>query len=171
MKRKLNIEKIVNELELISDEGISFLNLKTGQLFHMDDKELEYAKNQNEISQYLYDWQSSRIQIAKKIFENGEYIQLPVKEEINECKILLDFCLSKSEDAIIHEINKSLRLYGPDVIRLQEIFSKFNIGKEWYQYKREAFGWIAKEWCKKNSIEFISENVIKKTMIQAKHGK
>jgi len=153
LKRKLNIEKIVNELELISDEGNSFLNIRTGQLFHMEDKESEYARSQTEITQSLSVWQSSRIQIAKKIFENEEYIQLPTKDEINECKILLDFCLSKSEDAVIHEINKSLRLHGPNIIKLQEIFSNFNIGKEWYQYKREAFGRIAKMWCKKNNIE------------------
>ena len=151
----MKLERIINALELVSDDGCSFMNAKTGKLFHIYNTELEYAQNGFAVYDSLPDWQRLNIQLARRIIRSNCYVPLPVKEEIDEFQIMLNFCSSVSNYKIIDEIYNSLKSNNIDVMILNEMIMQNGLGNEWYKYKREAFKKIAIEWSKKNNIEFV----------------
>ena len=152
----VQLENIINELELISDEGNSFMHKTTGRLFHISDKELEYAeKGLAANHDILHNWQNENIQIAGEIIKTDNFIQLPTKDEINEYGMMAKFCLSFPGIKIPVEIPESVSGNNTVYWELMEIIRKNNIGEYWYNFKREAFNRMAIEWCTINSIDFL----------------
>lgn len=152
--RIIKLENIINELELISDEGKSFLNKKTGLLFHVSNRELEYAEKGFEAYDSKPDWQIENIKIAREILETDNYIQLPEKDEINEHNIMMKFCLSFSDERVFNAAYSLIKYDNDAFYRLNDLISKYNIGVDWYNLKREVFREIAIIWCKNNKIEY-----------------
>lgn len=149
--RKINLEDIVNELELISDDGISFLNKTTGQFFHFSSKEMEYAENGIDINRSLPEWQIKKINNVREIFKSNNYVKLPTKNEINEHGLMINFLRNNPNQNLIKEVVNLEQDNNVNYWQLRKVILQFNIGDEWYRYKREAFQKIAIDWCYKNA--------------------
>jgi len=148
--KRLRLEDIVNELELISDEGNSFLNKTTGELFHISHKEFEHIKAGLKNDTFKKVWPVEKSFDPRKIFRNKNYIQLPTRSEINEYGIMMKFLLDISDVRIHNEVYNSMRNNNGGSSALIDIMRKYNAGDEWYKYKRKAFRQIAIDWCKNN---------------------
>lgn len=148
--RKINLEDIVNELELISDNGVSFLNQNTGQLFHISSKEMEYAENGIDINKSLPEWQIKKILTARELLKSKSYIKLPNKNEIDEYGLMLNFLRNNPNQSLIKEVANLEQDSNITYWQLRNVILQYNIGDEWYKYKREAFKKIAIDWCNKN---------------------
>ncbi len=148
--KRLKLEDIVNELELISDEGNSFLNKTTGEMFHISHKELEHIKAGLKSNTFKKVWPFEKSFDPRKIFRNKNYIQLPTRSEINEYGIMMKFLLDISDERIHNEVYNSMRNNNGGSSALIDIMTKYNAGDEWYKYKRKAFRQIAIDWCKNN---------------------
>lgn len=145
--KNIKLENIVNELELISDDGISFLNKNTGQLFHISSKEMQYAENGIDINRYLPEWQVDKILTTREILKTNSHLQLPNKNEINEYGLMLNFLRNHQNQNIRKEITDLEEDNHVNYWQLRNVILQYNIGNKWYKYKREAFYRIAVEWC------------------------
>lgn len=152
---RLNLEDIVNELELISDEGDSFLNTMTGQLFHLSNDELRHARDETDQDTDLPDWQQENIRIAKEIARTTHYLQLPTKDEIDEFGVMEKFCSSFADDHIGKTLYRSLKGGNGAKGKFREVVARHALGAEWYAFKREAFRQIALDWCNKHTLDFV----------------
>lgn len=148
--KRLKLEDIVNELELISDEGNSFLNKTTGELLHISNKEFENIKAGLKSDTFKKVLPVKKSFDPRKIFGNKNYIQLPTRSEINEYGIMMKFLLDISDERIHNEVYNSMKSIGGGSTALIDIMTKYNVDDEWYKYKRRAFRQIAIDWCKNN---------------------
>ncbi len=151
---RIKLVDIINELELICDEGNSFIDKINGRLFHIDNKDLKYVIDETNNDNYIPVWLTDNIRVAADIVKSGSYIQLPSKDEINECGLMLKYCLSFSDKKIHDEVNVLMKYENDFYQKLKDIISKYCMGRDWYKYKRKQFRKIAVDWCRKNNIEF-----------------
>ncbi|WP_260412496.1 hypothetical protein [Alkalihalobacillus sp. TS-13] len=98
MNIQVNLKDIIENMEIQFDESRTFINIITGEIVVVTSEELRAAED-DEPFDHLSDWQQEDRKIAIDVVENFEdYKELPTKYEINEYKIMEDFCLSVSNE-------------------------------------------------------------------------
>lgn len=156
MATRVKLSEIIGEMELQHDQGSLYLNKKTGEVVLLIDEELLTAEEE-ESSEELPEWQREAMKVAKDILENGEnYVELPSKEEINEYRIMEDFCRSVEDRRISEKLFDAIKGRGA-FRRFKDNIVRLGIEDRWYKYKKEAFKKIAIEWCEDNDIDYIDE--------------
>ena len=149
--RSISLEDIINELELISDDGLSFLHKLSGELIHLSSHELK-----NPIK--------AKTDSSKEDFTEADYLKLPTKNEINEHNLILTFLSNNPNKKVNEEITNLEKDHNANYWQLRNVILHYNIGNEWYIYKREAFLKIAIDWCNKN-IESIPPSILQEIQI------
>lgn len=140
--KHINLEDIVDELELISDDGASYLKRSTGKLIHLSSFEI-LNNNRNVTDTFL--------NLSKGETIGIDYLQLPTAKEINEPDMIFKFLQNFPDQRISEEIRKLEKDNKMNYWQMRNIVLRYNIGNEWYKYKREAFQKIAIDWCDRNS--------------------
>lgn len=149
--RSISLEDIVNELELISDDGLSFFHKLSGELIHISSYELKNLSK-------------AKTNSSNESFTKADYLKLPTKNEINEHNLMLDFLRNNPNKSISEEVTNLEKDHNTNYWQLRNVILHYNIGNEWYKYKREAFQKIAIDWCKKN-IESMPQSILKEIQI------
>jgi len=156
MGRRVKLSEIVGEMELQHDQGSLYLDKKTGEVVLLIDEELLTAE-EGESSEELPEWQREALKATKDILENREnYVELPSKVEINEYRIMEDFCHSVEDRGISEKLSAAIKGRGT-FSRFKENIVKLGIEARWYKYRKEAFKKIAIEWCEDRNIDYIDE--------------
>ncbi len=153
MSVRVKLDDIIEGLESQSDESFSFLNKKTGEIVLISDYDMRAAENNDPIEDFP-EWERDQIIIAREIIaETGDYIHLPSKYDIDEYRIMEDFCWSL-DDTKKGEFLHGL-IGGPGTSRrFKDALYKYGIEEDWYKYHSAAIKDIAVDWCKENKIEF-----------------
>ncbi len=149
--RSISLEDIVNELELISDDGLSFFQKLSGELIHISSYELKNLSK-------------AKTNSSNEKFAENDYLKLPNKKEINEESLMLKFLLSNQNQNVREAITILQKNHKLNYWQLRNVILHYNIGNEWYKYKREAFQKIAIDWCKKN-IESMPQSILQEIQI------
>ena len=156
MGTRVKLSEIVGEMELQHDQGSLYLNRKTGEVVLLIDEEMHTAEEM-ESSEELPEWQREAMKIAKDVLENKEnYAELPSKLEINEYRIMEDFCRSVEDRRISEELSDGIRGRGA-FRRFKDGIVRLGIEDRWYKFKNEALKKMAIEWCEDNNIDYIDE--------------
>jgi hypothetical protein len=156
MGRRVKLSEIVGEMELQHDQGSLYLNQKTGEVVLLIDEEMLTAEEE-ESSEELPEWQREAKKVAKDILENrGNYVELPSKVEINEYRIMEDFCHSLEDREISEKLSDAIKGRGA-FRRFKDNMVRMGIEDRWYKYKNETLKRMALEWCEENHIDYIDE--------------
>lgn len=153
MSVRVKLSDIIEGMEFQSDESSSYLNTRTGEVVLISDYDMRAAENNEPIEDFP-DWEKDQILVAREIMaETGDYINLPSKYDIDEYRIMEDFCWS------LEDIRKGEFLHGliggPGTSRrFKDALYKYGIEEDWYKYRSDALKEIAVEWCRENDIEF-----------------
>jgi hypothetical protein len=112
---------------------------------------------EGESSEELPEWQREVLMVKKDILQNREnYVELPSKVEINEYRIMEDFCHSVEDRGISEKLSDAIKGRGA-FRRFKDNIVRLGIEARWYKYKDEALKRMAIEWCKDNNIDYIDE--------------
>ncbi len=156
MGTRVKLSEIVGEMELQHDQGSLYLNKKTGEVVLLIDEEM-LTEEEGESSEELPEWPREAKKVAKDILENSEnYEELPSKEEINEYRIMEDFCHSVEDRGVSEKLSAAIKGRGA-FSRFKENIVRMGIEARWYKYKKEAFKKIAIEWCEDRNIDYLDE--------------
>ncbi len=133
-----------------------YYNKKTGVIIYKEDSETSsYSANDIHKIDQMEEWERELVSGLYDLNENPQdYISLPGRDEIDEIKMMVEFCNSFSDiklentidsdndyDKMLHDINNTIRDKG--------------LINEWYDYREASEKEIAIEWCNKNNIEYI----------------
>ena len=80
-------------------------------------------------------------------------MEMDVKTKINEYKIMTDFINKIKDDQIKNQLLIVIQGSGA-FRRFKDSCINYNIIDKWYDYKKQEYFDIAKEWCIHNNIEF-----------------
>ena len=134
--KKIEISKIADEFEMISDETHVFYNRETGEFDYYND---------------FIDMEDD-----PEKFEDDAWIAAPSQRNINEYDIMVNFAETVS-DPRKNEL-LSIALTGRGAFRrFKDTLYRVELRDEWFEYKRKAYIKIAREWCEENDIEYIDD--------------
>ena len=150
---KANIDEIIDMLDEQSDEMDCFLNTETGDPFYLD-ADLYRAIEDEEDLDCFADWQVEEIQKAKEIFDSGNYLELPDRFEINEYKIMEDFCFSLENKFFSKKLQESIQGKG-SFKRFKEALYQYDLWNDWDKFKENALREFVTKWCEENNLEII----------------
>lgn len=159
MKPIISVKDIVDELEL-SGEGISsFLNKRTGEIVTLGDEYLSAAENEDEDDDNTIErpeWEQETIAQAKEVINTDDYLQLPGKYDINEYKVIEEFCNSVEDEKIRDILLVSIKGKGA-FSRFKDTIRMYNIENEWYNFRQKELEKIAINWLEANHIPYTQD--------------
>src|SRR5436853_7729079 len=92
MASQVKLDGVVEALESAGDGHSHYLDKRTGEIVLITKEEMEAAEEDELISEYP-EWQRESILKAREILKSENFDGLPDQFDINEYKIMEDFCL------------------------------------------------------------------------------
>ncbi|EGW39235.1 hypothetical protein [Desulfosporosinus sp. OT] len=109
--KPVSLKEIVDRLDFLMDEWKYYLNKKTGDIVEIQMEYLsiaEESEDDNDFSEYE-DWEQDAIREAVDVVENwNDYVELPDREEVNEYRIMENFCYSQEDDKLRNKLCHSI---------------------------------------------------------------
>jgi hypothetical protein len=153
MTTRVKLDDIIEGSESQSDESHSYLNKKNGEVVLIGYEEMQAAEDDEPIEDFP-EWQQDLVRIAKEIeAETGDYIELPTKFDINEYRIMEDFCWSIEDEKTREILCSSIKGSGA-FRRFKDVIHIYEIADNWYKYRNEALKQITIAWCQEKGIKF-----------------
>lgn len=154
---KVNIQKIVDELQMRFIDTTVYYNKMTGKTLNVQDDDFRIVEDddfENNIQDYP-EWQREHLKEVYDLLYNDidTYIALPNNFEIKDSDIMEEFIETVS--------NNSKRVQLENCMWQKGMYRKFKdkliqIGLEndYYKFYHEKLKEIAIEWCKENNLEY-----------------
>ena len=152
MKATVNLEEVLEAIKMRTRDSNYFYNKKTGEIHYITDDELRDAEDGIDISEYP-EWQQESLKTAIDIFSTDNYIKLPDDYEINDYKIMEDFCYSIEDKELRNKMVNAIDGKGAFRIFKDKIY-EYDLADEWYEYQDKRFKEIAIEWCERHDIKY-----------------
>ncbi len=152
MKITVSLRDVVDELELLSEERTAFLNKRTGDLITVSEEELSAAEDEEDLADHP-EWQQEMIAKAREVIESDDYLPLPSKFDINEYKIMEDFCYSIQDGRVGGNLLHAIRGSGA-FRRFKDGIRSLGIEEDWYRFRTQALETIAVAWLEENEIRY-----------------
>jgi hypothetical protein len=149
---RVKLSDIVEGLEFQTDECFSYLHTRTGEVVSVTTEELRAAEEDEPLEDFP-EWQHDAIRIAKDIIETDSYLPLPDRFEINEYRIMEQFCLSVDDEDMRDDLCDAIRGRGA-FRRFKDRVQAYGIAEAWYRYRDEALREIAVTWCEAHEIAY-----------------
>jgi hypothetical protein len=151
---KVKLEDVIESIEFANDLNKFFFDKNTGKIHLITDEVEMHIDDDPEDNDFIPEWEKELVLIARDIQNNpDQYIQLPSKFEINVYAIMEKFCLSLNNENLRNEMYYSIKGSGA-FRRFYENIQDFNLEKDWYKYRDEAYKEMAIEWCNDNNLEY-----------------
>ncbi len=149
----VQLNRIIEAIELQTDESSAYLDKKTGDVMVIMEEELNAAEDQEPLEEYP-EWQRDNIEKAREFIDREEdFLSLPTKYDIDEYEIMEDFCRAVEDADICEDLSNSI--HGKSAFRrFRNAIERFNMEDEWYKYRDGAIRQIAINWCKENDIAY-----------------
>lgn len=108
--KPVSLKEIVDRLDFFMDEWNHYLNKKTGDIVEIQMEHLSIAEESEDDDFNEYeDWEQDAIREAVDVVENwGDYVELPDREEVNEYRIMENFCYSQEDDKLRNKLCYSI---------------------------------------------------------------
>lgn len=155
--KKVDIQKIVDELEMRFMDTTVYYNKITGEILNVQEDDFIIVEDddfENNIENYP-EWQREYLKKVYNLLYNDidNYIALPNNFEIKDSDIMEEFIDTISNN------NKKLQL--ENCMWQKGMYRKFKdklieigLENEYYKFYDEKLKEIAIEWCKENNLEY-----------------
>lgn len=146
---KAKLKELVEGLEMQSLEVASYLNTRTGEVVTLTDEEMGWADGLDDDAP---DWMKDAADLADKVLNSGDYIQVPDEWELDEYRIMADFCWRQPEGEVQEDLLAAIRGKGA-FRRFKDTAEELGVISEWFEYRSARFEAFAAQWCADNDIE------------------
>lgn len=152
MNAAVSLRDIINELEMLTEERTVFLNKRTGELIVLSEEELSAAEEGADLGDFP-EWQQELIVKAREVVESDDCLHLPSKFDINDYKIMEDFCSSIEDQRVSDTLVRAIRGRGA-FGRFKDQIRSLGIEEDWYWFRTSALEAIAIAWLEENQIAY-----------------
>jgi hypothetical protein len=160
----VSLRDLVDELQMLPNEGTAYLNKVTGKIITVTDDDVEMVvamdseleeeieEGNDEIGGEVSDLETDYYQEVKRVLASDpDYLKLPSRFDIHEYEIMERFCLSvpdgKMSDVLLGKIRGSGAFR-----RFKDTIYQYGIEDDWFKYRDEAYKEIAIAWLESNGI-------------------
>jgi acetylornithine deacetylase/succinyl-diaminopimelate desuccinylase len=153
MSVTVKLSDLVDAMETFGHEKHHYLNLQSGEVHSITEEEFRAAEGDTPLENYP-DWQRPKIVVAKEILRTKHFLSLPERFEINEYRMMEDFCLALSDQQLRDAMTYAIQGQGA-FRRFKDRLHHYGIAEKWYEYREERYFEIAAQWCEANEIAYV----------------
>ncbi len=150
MPLPVDLQAVIDEMDVFSDEMTAYVNRKTGELYTATDEEVGLA---DEDDAQLAGWQSEAAAKAREVLESEDFIALPGKFEIHEYSIMERFCLGVADARLRDALLDAIRGRGA-FRRFKDLVHREGIIDDWYAFRNAALAEIALDFLDAHGIPY-----------------
>jgi hypothetical protein len=155
MPLPVQLQAVVTEMEMATDEWKAYINRKTGELASFS-LEVQRAADGEASALRLADWQEEQVEECKQVLADSECIALPGQHEIHEYSIMERFCLSLEDERASERLLDAIRGRGA-FRRFKDMVHRQGIEDDWHAYRKAALKRIATDFLEAEGIAWIDE--------------
>jgi Uncharacterised protein family (UPF0158) len=152
MPLPVELQTVVDEMEMATDEWRGYINRKTGELRSFDGEVLRIAEDEDAASG-LEDREAEDVEECRRVLEDKDFIELPSKYDIHEYSIMERFCLSLDDERMDERLLDAIRGRGA-FRRFKDLIHDKGIQDDWYRYRNDALKKIAADFLEANEIPY-----------------
>jgi hypothetical protein len=159
MPIEVKLSEVIDALDSAMDEQAYYLDKRSGEIVLVTDDDIAAAEHE-ELRLKSPDWQKESIAHAREVLDDSEnLLPLPDKFEINEYRIMEEFCLALDDQGVGQDLRRLIKGSGA-FRRFRNAIRERDIEQEWYDFKRRALEQIAIEWLEENGIPYTRDDAI-----------
>ncbi len=159
MPIEVKLSDVIEALDSAMDEQAYYLDKRSGEIVLVTDDDIAAAENEELIIESP-EWQQESIAAAGEVLNDSEnLLPLPDNFEINEYRIMEEFCLALDNRHVGSELHRLIKGSGA-FRRFRNAISEREIEQDWYDFKHRALERIAIEWLEENEIAYTRDDVI-----------
>lgn len=151
---KAKLRDLIDGLDLQDIESTSYLNIRTGQVVTLSEEDKRYADDDYPLDD-MPEWMQDTASLVKDVLESGNYLELPSQWDIDEYRIMVDFCRTQTSGDTQSKLLRAIEGKGA-FRRFKDRAFDFGVIDHWYEYKTKRLGEVAIEWCEAHNIEYDS---------------
>ena len=153
MPLPVNLQDVVDELQMASDQLTSYINRKTGELITISEENASLAE-EPEPPEDLPDWQAETLSKVREVLDNKDFLPLPDEFEIDEWSIMRRFASSQPDPT--HRDDLLGAIHGRGAFRLFKILlDRLNLSDEWFRFRDESLEQIAIDFFDSHEIPYV----------------
>jgi hypothetical protein len=128
-----------------------FLNRRTGEFLPVTDDDVSAADEEDD--EYVPEWQRDVLPKIREALRSDEWLSLPSKFELDEYRIMEDFCGTISNGILRGDLLDTIG--GPGTFgRFKSMVHRHNLQDRWYPFRENAFREIAVQWLRAHDIPY-----------------
>ena len=151
-KTKVKLDDIIEALEF-SDALHSYLNRATGKVLSFTEETLSAADHEEKPLLEHPEWMQEPILEARRMRESNDWIAIPGKFDLDEYRIMQNFCYSVEDEEIARELIYAIDGSGA-FRRFKNAIHRYGIADQWYQFRQRAFERFATDWLEAEGFEW-----------------
>lgn len=154
---KVNIQKIVDELQMRFIDTTVYYNKVTGETLNVQDDDFRIVEDddfENNIRDYP-EWQREYLKEVYDLLYNDvdNYIALPNNFEIKDSDIMEEFIETVSNNNKRIQLENCMWQKGM-YRKIKDKLIEIGLEDEYYKFYDEKLKEISIEWCKENNLEY-----------------
>lgn len=165
----VSLRDLVDELQILPNEGTAYLNKVTGKIITVTDDDVETVVAMNSefdevieegddvIVGEVSDLQTEYYEEVKKVLlSDPAYLKLPSRFDIHEYAIMERFCLSVPDGKVSDVLLRKIRGSGA-FRRFKDTIYQSGIENDWFAYRDQAYKEIAIAWLESKDIAYVDD--------------
>jgi hypothetical protein len=164
----VSLRDLVDELQMLPNEGNAYLNKVTGKIITVTDDDVamvemdsefeeELEEEHDEISGEVADSEIEYYQEVKRVLASDpDYLKLPSRFDIHEYEIMERFCLSVPNGKVSDVLLRKIRGSGA-FRRFKDTIYQYGLEDDWFKYRDEAYKEIAIAWLESKDIAYADD--------------
>ena len=150
---KAKLRDLIDGLDLQDSESMSYVNSRTGQIVTLSEEDMRYSDDDYPLDD-MPEWMQDTASLVKDVLESGDYLELPSQWDIDEYRIMEDFCQTQTSGDTQRKLLMAIEGKGA-FRRFKDRAFDFGVIDQWYRYKERRLGEVAIEWCEEHDIEYV----------------
>ena len=164
----VSLRDLVDELQILPNEGTAYLNQVTGKIITVTDDDIamvemdsefeeEMEEGNDDIGGEVSDLETEYYQEVKRVLASDpDYLKLPSRFEIHEYEIIERFCFSVPDGKVSDVLLRKIRGSGA-FRRFKDTIYRYGIEQDWFRFRDDAYQEIAISWLEAKGIAYTDD--------------
>ena len=147
----ISLREVVEAMEALSDDCISYLDPDSGEIITVTEE--EQCLVEDESLDNAPEWQREVLQKIRAVLESGRFLELPDRFDIHEWSIMEGFARGQDNDSVRLELMNAI--HGAGAFRtFRSAIRRLGIEENWYQFREKTLVEIAREWLEEHKLPY-----------------
>jgi hypothetical protein len=144
MSLPVSLNAVADEIEILNEQSVAYINRRTGELFRLSDEEIALAEDEDPEGGDLPEWQADMIPKIREILDSDEWVELPTSFDVHEWEIMRRFGDAIGNPDAAQQISRAI--HGGGAFRaFRATVERLGLRDQWFEFKRRAVLEIARD--------------------------